>query len=72
MKSYLLDLYAFFKRISTFINCVKAGIKYNPTWIIIGRPYVIRRKWYERLFAKKKNGLLFNHVFLTLLLKGPD
>lgn len=58
MKRHLLKLYALLQIIPSFINCVRAGIKFNPTWNIIGKPYIIRRKWYERLFAKKSGGIL--------------
>lgn len=58
MNRYLLKLYALFQIIPSFLNCVRAGLKFNPTWIIVGRPYIIRRKWYERVFAKKVGGVL--------------
>lgn len=57
MKKLFLSFYKiFFIQIPTFFNCIFTGLPYNVTWRVIGRPKVIKRKWYEKLFAGHVGG----------------
>lgn len=57
MSTVLVRLYRFFFEIvPTFISCLRSGIKFDSTWVVKGRIHVLRRKWYEKFFLKKKGG----------------
>ena len=59
MKSLLYWIYRLlFVCVPTYINCKRAGLKYNSSWKVIGRPYIIKRKWYERRIAGHIGGKL--------------
>ena len=59
MKALLLGVYRLlFVCVPTYINCKRAGLKYNSSWKVVGRPYIIKRKWYERIFAGHTGGTL--------------
>lgn len=45
-------------KIPTFFSCIRVGLPYNSTWDIDGTPVIIRRKWYEKVFAKHIGGNL--------------
>ena len=58
-KLMLLKFYKFFFiSLPTLFSCLISGLKYNRTWNVVGRPIVIRRKWYEKIFAKHNGGVL--------------
>lgn len=57
-RSLLFIIYYSLLHVPTFINCIRSGLRYNPTWVVRGRPYVIRRKWYERFLGGKRGGKL--------------
>lgn len=40
----------FYEIIPTFFWCSISGLSFDISWNIKGKPYVIRRKWYDRLF----------------------
>lgn len=59
MNPTLLKFYnVFYIIIPTLYNCLRAKLEFNPTWIIKGKPRIIRRKWYEKVFAGKEGGTL--------------
>lgn len=45
--------------IPTFFNCIRAGLPFNSTWDIDGTPIIIKRIWYEKVFARHTGGKLF-------------
>ena len=57
-KSILFLYTVLFIRIPTLFHCRQLGVKFNPTWRIIGRPIVIKRRWYERVFLKHNGGTI--------------
>lgn len=42
--------------IPTFIWCKISGLPFDSSWNIQGRPYIIKRKWYDRFFRNLKGG----------------
>ena len=53
----LYKLYHFFYGIiPTFIWCGVSGLPFDTSWRINGRPYIIKRKWYDRFFRGLKGG----------------
>lgn len=57
MSGFLISTYKFiYELIPTFFNCLLSGIPFDPSWCVIGRPRVIKRKWYDRVFRHLKGG----------------
>lgn len=57
MTRFLYTIYRFFYiTIPTYFNCKLSGLAFHKTWKVVGRPVVIRRKWYERCFMKHVGG----------------
>lgn len=57
MEHILYSFYHFFYvLIPTFFNCKMAGLPFQKTWNIVGKPVVIKRKWYERLIKSHRGG----------------
>lgn len=55
----LLSLHKlFFVTIPTLFNCLRSGLPFDNSWKLVGAPVVIRRKWYERVFAHHYGGTL--------------
>lgn len=48
----------FYVVIPSFLNCFISGLSYQRSWHVVGRPRIIRRKWYERLFKNHKGGAI--------------
>lgn len=48
----------FYGIIPTLIWCVISGLPFDTSWRINGRPYIIKRKWYDRIFRGLKGGKL--------------
>lgn len=48
----------FYVLIPSYINCKRAGLTFKKTWKIVGKPVIIKRQWYERLFKKHNGGML--------------
>lgn len=46
----------FYEILPSFIWCLISGLPFNASWRIKGRPYIIKRKWYDRLFRGLKGG----------------
>lgn len=56
---FLLSIYnLFWVKVPTFFNCFFSGLKYDCTWKVVGRPKVIKRKWYEKMFVGHNGGRL--------------
>lgn len=59
MKDILFTIYKLFCiQLPTWINCLRSGLPYDSTWKVEGKPYIIKRKWYEKLFAHHYGGML--------------
>lgn len=59
MRNVYLKLFRlFFIQLPTYINCLRAGLKYDSTWKIVGKPQIIKRRWFEKLFANHQGGEL--------------
>lgn len=60
MKNILINyVYSiFYVLIPSFFNCKRAGLSFKKTWKIVGKPVIIKRHWYERLFKKHNGGML--------------
>lgn len=59
MKEILFTIYKLFCiQLPTWINCLRSGLPYDSTWKVVGKPYIIKRKWYEKLFAHHYGGML--------------
>ena len=59
MENFLLFFYRlFYVMIPSYFNCKVAGLDFQKTWKVVGKPVIIRRKWYERLFKKHIGGRL--------------
>lgn len=57
MKNIALFLYKYFWIIlPTWVNCIRSGLSFNRTWNISGKAYVIKRKWYEKVFMHHSGG----------------
>ena len=41
---------------NTNLICLISGLHYHSSWIVKGRPVIIKRKWYERIFAHHNGG----------------
>lgn len=48
----------FYVIIPSFFNCCISGLSYQRSWNVVGRPRIIKRKWYERLFKNHKGGVI--------------
>lgn len=48
----------FYEIIPTFIWCLISGLPFDTSWRIKGRPYIIKRKWYDRLFRGLRGGTI--------------
>lgn len=46
----------FYEIIPTYINCKRSGMRFDSSWNVIGRPRIIKRAWYDRIFRKKYGG----------------
>ena len=44
--------------VPSYFNCVLSGLAFQMTWKVVGRPTVIRRKWYERCFRNHQGGMI--------------
>lgn len=59
MKTILLKIYTlFWVQLPTLFNCLTSRMSFDSTWNVVGRPLIIRRKWYERLFVGHYGGQL--------------
>ena len=55
----IYSIYHFiFIQIPTFVICVRSNLPFNNSWEIDGVPMIIRRKWYEKIFAKHYGGTI--------------
>lgn len=48
----------FYEQIPTFVNCKLSGLRFDSSWTVKGRPIIITRKWYDRLFRHLYGGSL--------------
>ena len=48
----------FYIQIPSFFNCLRSGLPFDKSWKIVGRPYIIKRSWYEKMFAGHYGGTL--------------
>lgn len=55
----LFKFYHIFYEITpTFFWCLLSGLPFDSSWKIKGRPYIIKRKWYDRFFRGLKGGTI--------------
>lgn len=41
---------------ATFVNCILSGLRFNKSWHVVGRPRIIKRAWYDKLFRGMYGG----------------
>lgn len=59
MKKIIFNIFSILSiKIPTFFNCVSSGLKFDSSWNMTGKPIIIRRKWYEKMFAGHGGGRL--------------
>lgn len=58
MKVLYQIYHIFYEIIPTFIWCLISGLRFDASWRFKGRPYIIKRKWYDRLFRGLKGGTI--------------
>ena len=44
--------------VPTFFNCILSGLSFDSSWNVIGRPRIIKRKWYDRIYRHLHGGEL--------------
>lgn len=55
----LYKLYRFlYVQIPTYLWCRISGLSFDSSWNIQGKPYIIKRKWYDRIFRGLKGGTI--------------
>lgn len=66
VNSKLMNIYKlFFVTIPTLFNCLRSGLPFDKSWKLVGKPVIIRRKWYEKAFAHHPGGTInIGHQFI--------
>lgn len=41
---------------TTFVNCLLSGLRFNKSWNVVGRPRIIKRAWYDKIFRGMYGG----------------